>query len=48
MRKYEALELKLIVLEEEDVLTTSADFQDKETGDNGVWFPGNGGLQWNN
>ena len=40
MRKYETLELKLLILEDEDVLTASADFTEAETGDNGVWFPG--------
>ena len=40
MRNYVALELKLLFLEEEDVLTASADFTDSENGDNGVWFPG--------
>ena len=40
MRHYVTLELKLIVLEDEDVLTASADFTETETGDNGVWFPG--------
>ena len=49
MRKYQELELRIIVLNEEDVLTASADFQDAETGDNGVWFPGSQGgtSQWN-
>ena len=41
MKKYVTLELKLLVLEDEDVLTASADFTDKDLGDNGVWFPGN-------
>ena len=41
MRNYVTLELKLIVLEDEDVLTASADFTDVTEGDNGVWFPGN-------
>ena len=40
MRNYVALELKLLILEDEDVLTASADFVEAETGDNGVWFPG--------
>ena len=40
MRNYVALELKLLILEDEDVLTASADFTEAETGDNGVWFPG--------
>ena len=39
MKKYVTLELKLLVLEDEDVLTASADFTDSN-GDNGVWFPG--------
>ncbi len=41
MKNYVALELKLLILEDEDVLTASADFTEAETGDNGVWFPGN-------
>ena len=41
MKNYVALELKLLVLEEEDVLTASAEFTDANEGDNGVWFPGN-------
>ena len=41
MRNYEALELKVLILEDEDVLTASADFTDSSEGDNGVWFPGN-------
>ena len=41
MRNYVALELKLLILEDEDVLTSSADFTDANEGDNGVWFPGN-------
>ena len=40
MKNYETLELKLLILEEEDVLTASADFTDSTAGDNGVWFPG--------
>ena len=50
MRKYEAFELKLLILEDEDVLTASADFTEAETGDNGVWFPGSTGgtSQWQN
>jgi hypothetical protein len=40
MRNYVALELKVLILEDEDVLTASADFMDETTGDNGVWFPG--------
>ena len=39
MKKYVTLELKLLILEDEDVLTASADFTDSN-GDNGVWFPG--------
>ncbi len=50
MRNYVALELKLLVLEDEDVLTASADFTDKDEGDNGVWFPGSTGgtSTWQN
>jgi hypothetical protein len=40
MRNYVALELKVLILEDEDVLTASADFTDETAGDNGVWFPG--------
>ncbi len=41
MRKsYERPEAKFVLLVAEDVITTSADFQDATTGDNGVWFPG--------
>ena len=40
MKNYETLELKLLILEDEDVLTASADFTDSSEGDNGVWFPG--------
>ncbi len=40
MKKYETLELKVLILEAEDVLTASADFTDASQGDNGVWFPG--------
>ena len=40
MRNYVALELKVLILEDEDVLTASADFTDSTQGDNGVWFPG--------
>ena len=48
MRNYVAMELKLIVLEADDVLTASAEFKDESTGDNGVWFPGsnNDGGNW--
>ena len=42
MRHYVSLELKVVSLEVEDVLTESAEFKDAETGDNGVWFPGSG------
>ena len=42
MKKYETLELKMLILEDEDVLTASADFTDANEGDNGVWFPGSG------
>ncbi len=41
MRNYETLELKLLILDDADVLTASAEFTEAETGDNGVWFPGN-------
>ena len=41
MRNYETLELKFVILDDEDVLTASAEFQDATAGDNGVWFPGN-------
>ena len=41
MRNYVALELKVLILEDEDVLTASAEFTDSTQGDNGVWFPGN-------
>ena len=49
MKKYVTLELKLLILEDEDVLTASADFTDSN-GDNGVWFPGSTGgtSQWQN
>ena len=40
MKTYVTLELKIIGLNVEDVLTASAEFQDETTGDNGVWFPG--------
>ena len=40
MRNYVTLELKMLILEDEDVLTASADFTDANEGDNGVWFPG--------
>ena len=40
MRHYVTLQLKLLILEDEDVLTASADFTDATQGDNGVWFPG--------
>ena len=47
MRNYVALELEVMLLEVEDVITSSTpDFTD-ENGDNGVWFPGQGGTQWN-
>ena len=39
MRNYVAMELKVLLMETEDVLTASADFTDTN-GDNGVWFPG--------
>ena len=49
MRNYVALELEVMLLEAEDVITSSTpDFTDTEAGDNGVWFPGsNGGTSWN-
>ena len=40
MKKYVTLELKMLILEEADVLTESAEFTDSTQGDNGVWFPG--------
>ena len=40
MKNYETFKLKLLILEDEDVLTASADFTDSKEGDNGVWFPG--------
>ena len=40
MRNYVAMELKVLLMESEDVLTASAEFKDATTGDNGVWFPG--------
>ena len=43
---YVALELEVLTLVNEDVITASADFVDDTTGDNGVWFPGQGGTQW--
>ena len=49
MRNYVAVELEVMLLEAEDVITSSTpDFTDTN-GDNGVWFPGsNGGTsQWN-
>ena len=50
MKKYVTLELKLLSLEDEDVLTASADCTDSTEGDNGVWFPGSTGgtSQWQN
>ena len=50
MRNYVALELKVILFKQEDVITSSkpeADFTDSTNGDNGVFFPGLGGGQWN-
>ncbi len=48
MRNYVALELEVMLLENEDVITSSTpDFTDDTNGDNGVWFPGQGGTQWN-
>ena len=46
MKTYVAFELEVLSLVEEDIITASADFTDTETGDNGVWFPGQGGTQW--
>ena len=48
MRNYVAVELEVMLLEAEDVITSSTpDFTDDTNGDNGVWFPGQGGTQWN-
>ena len=50
MRNYVALELEVMLLASDDVITSSQpDFTDANEGDNGVWFPGsNGGTsQWN-
>ena len=47
MRNYVAIELEVLSLVDEDIITASADFTDDETGDNGVWLPGQGGTQWN-
>ncbi len=46
MKNYVALELEVMLLVSEDVITSSQpDFTDANEGDNGVWFPGssNGG-----
>ena len=44
MKSYVTLELEVMLLECEDVITSSQpDFKDAETGDNGVWFPGSSG-----
>ena len=50
MKNYVTMQLKLLVLEDEDVLTASADFTDANEGDNGVWFPGSTGgtSTWQN
>ena len=47
MKTYVALELEVLSLVDEDIITASADFTDAEQGDNGVWFPGQGGTSWN-
>lgn len=47
MRNYVTVELEVMLLEAEDVITSSTpDFTDDANGDNGVWFPGQGGTQW--
>ena len=46
MKTYVAIELEVLSLVDEDIITASADFTDTETGDNGVWFPGQGGTSW--
>ena len=47
-KTYVTFDATWVVLENEDVLTSSADFTDANTGDNGVWFPGSqgGNTQW--
>jgi hypothetical protein len=40
-KTYVTFEATWVILEDEDVLTASAEFKDASTGDNGVWFPGN-------
>ena len=40
MKRYETFKFNVLILEDEDVLTASADFTDANEGDNGVWFPG--------
>ena len=49
MKNYVGLELEVLWLIEEDVITSSQpDFTDASEGDNGVWFPGSeGGTSWN-
>ena len=47
MKTYVAFELEVLSLVDEDIITASADFTDENTGDNGVWFPGQGGTSWN-
>ena len=37
---YETPKVNMLLLNDEDVLTASAEFKDASTGDNGVWFPG--------
>ena len=47
-KTYVTFEAEVLTLENEDVLTTSTGVMtDTTTGDNGVWFPGQGGTQWN-
>ena len=50
MKSYVTLELEVMLLASDDVITSSQpDFTDANEGDNGVWFPGsnNGGTSWN-
>ena len=49
MKNYVALELEVMLLASDDVITSSQpDFTDDTNGDNGVWFPGTeGGTSWN-
>ena len=47
MKSYVAIELEVLSLMDEDIITSSTpDFTDDANGDNGVWFPGQGGTQW--